>query len=248
MTPTYATKNGVRYRYYISASLVQGGTGSCQKLDRLPAVEIEKVVADAVRKHLENAPEGGGNDEGMISSNVDRVDVKRDHLAIRLSTPRVPDNHRAVSTEDAVMPPDPKSTSGRRRRTHKPLTLEVAWTKTPSKKPRELIPPSSNSARSDLRPIRSETRTKLIGAIAKGRCWLDELLAGIVTNPDQIATRESCSVRQVNMTISLAFLGPDLVNAAIEGRLPRGVGVANLRNAPLLWSEQRAMLGLAPRA
>ncbi|MEI8278085.1 MAG: recombinase family protein, partial [Hyphomicrobiales bacterium] len=72
-------------------------------------------------------------------------------------------------------------------------------------------------------------------------------LAGTVANPDQIAARESCSVRQVNMTISLAFLGPDLVNAAIEGRLPRGVGVANLRDAPLLWSEQSAMLGLAPR-
>ena len=247
MTPTYATKNGVRYRYYISASLVQGGTGSHQKLDRLPAVEIEKVVADAVRKHLGNTPGGSGNDEGMISSNVDRVDVKRDHLVIRLSAPRVPDNHRAVSTGDAVMPPDPKSTAGRRRGTHKPLMLEVAWTKTPSKKPRELIPPSSNSSRSDLRPIRSETRTKLISAIAKGRRWLGELLVGTVTNPDQIAARESCSVRQVNMTISLAFLGPDLVNAAIEGRLPRGVGVANLRDAPVLWSEQRAMLGLAPR-
>ena len=247
MTPTYATKNGVRYRYYISASLVQGGTGSRQKLDRIPAAEIEKVVADAVRKHLGETPEGSGDDQGVISSNVDRVDVKRGHLAIQLSTPQVPDNHRAVSTEDAVTPPDPKSTAGRRRGTRKPLTLEVAWTKSPSKKPRKLIPPSSNSSRSDLRPIRSETRTKLIGAIAKGRCWLDELLAGTVMNPDQLAARESCSVRQVNMTISLAFLGPDLVNAAIEGRLPRGVGVANLRDAPLLWSEQSAMLGLAPR-
>jgi hypothetical protein len=30
-------------------------------------------------------------------------------------------------------------------------------------------------------------------------------------------------VRKVNMTISLAFLAPDLVKAAIEGRLPRGI-------------------------
>ena len=39
---------------------------------------------------------------------------------------------------------------------------------------------------------------------------------------DQIAAREKCSVRKVNMTISLAFLAPDLVKAAVEGRLPRG--------------------------
>ena len=247
MTPTYATKRGVRYRYYISASLLQGGAGPRQKLDRLPAAEIEKIVADAVRKHLGSTPDGDCGDQEVISSNVDRVDVKRGHLAIQFFTSQLPHALGAISTEDAVMPLDRKPTAGRQREMHKPVALEIAWTKTPSKKPRELIPPSSDSSRSDPRPIRSETRTKLIGAIAKGRCWLDELLAGTVANPDQIAARESCSVRQVNMTISLAFLGPDLVNAAIEGRLPRGVGVANLRDAPLLWSEQSAMLGLAPR-
>ena len=53
------------------------------------------------------------------------------------------------------------------------------------------------------------------------------------------------SVRQVNMTISLAFLSPKLVKAAIDGRLPRGIGIACLRDAPAEWSRQHAMLGLA---
>ena len=35
--------------------------------------------------------------------------------------------------------------------------------------------------------------------------------------------RERCSVRHVNMTISLVFLAPNLVRAAVEGRLPRGI-------------------------
>jgi hypothetical protein len=47
------------------------------------------------------------------------------------------------------------------------------------------------------------------------------------------------------MTISLAFLSPTLVKAAIDGRLPRGIGVAHLRDAPAEWSRQHAMLGLA---
>ena len=34
------------------------------------------------------------------------------------------------------------------------------------------------------------------------------------------------------MTISLAFLAPDLVNAAIDGRLPRGMGVTRLTDLP----------------
>jgi len=46
------------------------------------------------------------------------------------------------------------------------------------------------------------------------------------------------------MTISLAFLAPDLVKAAIEGRLPRGMGVARLCAMPAEWSRQYQMLGL----
>src|ERR1700704_4348506 len=47
------------------------------------------------------------------------------------------------------------------------------------------------------------------------------------------------------MTISLAFLAPDLVKAAIDGRLPHGMGVARLCDLPAEWSRQRHMLGLA---
>ena len=46
------------------------------------------------------------------------------------------------------------------------------------------------------------------------------------------------------MTISLAFLAPDLVKAAIDGRLPHGMGVARLCDLPAEWSRQRQMLGL----
>ena len=46
------------------------------------------------------------------------------------------------------------------------------------------------------------------------------------------------------MTISLAFLAPDLVNAAIDGRLPYGMGIARLTDLPAEWSRQYQMLGL----
>ena len=54
------------------------------------------------------------------------------------------------------------------------------------------------------------------------------------------------SVRQVNMTISLAFLAPNLVKAAVEGRLPRGIGIDRLRDLPTEWSQQFKALGLNP--
>jgi len=61
-----------------------------------------------------------------------------------------------------------------------------------------------------------------------------------------IAEREGCSVRKVNMTISLAFLAPNLVKAAIDGRLPHGIGVTRLTDLPTEWSRQHEMLGLSP--
>jgi site-specific DNA recombinase len=45
------------------------------------------------------------------------------------------------------------------------------------------------------------------------------------------------------MTISLAFLAPDLVKAAIDGRLPFGMGVVRLSDLPAEWSRQHLMLG-----
>ena len=50
--------------------------------------------------------------------------------------------------------------------------------------------------------------------------------------------------RKVNMRISLAFLAPNLVKAAIEVRLPHGMGVTRLVDLPAEWSRQHQMLGL----
>ena len=257
MTPTHATKVGVRYRYYISAVLNQGQANKAAKVGRVPAAEIEQLIVARVRQHvragdherdrMSDTPEL--NDKDLILTYVARVDVKPDHLAIglatdsqRLSRKKVrqeivgdSDDHRQLHYN----PIDPQT---------EPSTgvLMIPWKKMSAKRSREIISPASTiSSRADHRPIRAETRVKLIGSIAKGRQWLEELSSGTVTNVAQIAARESCTARQVNMTISLAFLAPALVQAAVEGRLPRGVGVANLRDAPAEWSGQHAMLGLA---
>jgi site-specific DNA recombinase len=119
----------------------------------------------------------------------------------------------------------------------------VPWIKTPHRRHRDVIAPEGPS-RPQVLPIRSETRVKLVTAIARGRQWLSEIEAGAATI-DGLASRQGCSKRHVNMTISLAFLAPSLVKAAVEGRLPHGIGVARLFDAPVAWSRQHQMLGLA---
>src|SRR5258707_4129972 len=97
--------------------------------------------------------------------------------------------------------------------------LSIPWQKPPSRKSRQILIPDG-IPKSEIRPTRIERRARLVSAIARGRRWLDEIVSGAVTDVQQIASRPKCSVRQVNMTISLAFLAPDLVSAGAEGRLP----------------------------
>jgi site-specific DNA recombinase len=124
-----------------------------------------------------------------------------------------------------------------------PNTLEVPWRKTPATRRREVLLPEGIRPE-HARPIRSETRARLVAAIARGRRWLDELIAHPAASAETIATRENCSTRKINMTISLAFLAPHLIKAAIDGRLPQGMGVARLTDLPAEWSHQYQTLGL----
>ncbi len=48
------------------------------------------------------------------------------------------------------------------------------------------------------------------------------------------------------LPLPLAFLAPNLVKAAVEGRLPRGIGIERLRDPPTEWSRQFEALGLNP--
>ena len=186
MTPSHAVKNGVRYRYYISSALMQGQPDKAGKLNRVPATEIEKLILSTLRKHLVSEPHNkleaerphSLNDRELISAHVARVDMKRDHLAIQLS---------AKSERDSAAQDRRHSAEQDERNHPDPHVLVVPWTKTPSKRPREIILPASTSSHPDPRPIRAETRAKLVTAIAKGRHWLDELIAGTVTNVEQIA-------------------------------------------------------------
>lgn len=62
-------------------------------------------------------------------------------------------------------------------------------------------------------PISIRGRGGLGGASSAPARWLHELIADPMVTIEIITKRESCSVRKIDMTISLAFLAPDLVKA-----------------------------------
>lgn len=218
MTPTHARKRGIKYRYYISSVLVQGQAEQSGVVNRIPADEIEALIVKTLRNHL--GVVNRVEDRGIIDDYVTRIDVQSDKLIVELAKT--------------------KATNPRRRGRH---AIEIPWRKTSSKRRREILIPESHQQQ-EVRPIRSENRATLVASIARGRRWLDELIADPATNAESIADRQGCTTRQVNMTISLAFLAPYLVKAAIEGQLPHGMGVRRLRDMPSEWHRQRQTLGL----
>jgi site-specific DNA recombinase len=155
------------------------------------------LVGAAVRRHLDD--DTLEDTRQLIRAHVARVEVRPTELAITLaafadapgSDSRTSDQHDDVS----------------------PTILIVPWTKPPAKRRRDIIAPDRGREAAS-QPIRAESRTRLVAAIARGR-------------------------------LSLAFLAPSLVKAAVEGRLPRGIGLARLIDAPAEWDQQHRMLGLA---
>jgi site-specific DNA recombinase len=211
MIPTHATKAGVRYRYYASTPVLHGEatTASAGSVSRVPAADIEDVIVKSLEEHLatfqgkvQMSAESLG-DRNILTQMVAGIVVHRDRLIIRL---------KSGHEDEASDSPDDGS-------------LTIPWQKPPSKRPREILLPH-NASRNDVRPEQFERRVRLVSAIARGRRWLDDVVSGRVTTVAELCAREKCSVRQANMTLSLAFLAPNLVKAAVEGRLPRGIGIS----------------------
>jgi site-specific DNA recombinase len=219
MSPSHARKGGIKYRYYLSSALLQGAAERAGSVRRVPAAEIEPLVISAAREHLKLAEEI--DDRSLINTHVARIEVRPEELVIQLAE---------ASGTDGQMEVDG--------------SVRVSWRKTMPTRRREILLPEGISLQ-QARPIRSETRATLVASIARGRRWLEELIADASATPGNIAKREKCSARKVNMTISLAFLAPDLVKAAIDGRLPHGMGVTRLADLPAEWSEQHQILGLS---
>jgi site-specific DNA recombinase len=217
MTPSYAIKKGVRYPYYVSCVLAQGRKEEAGSVSRIAASNIEAIVLDAI------APAAGRHNEQtgsqpQVADLIERVVVGNQSIEIRLS--------------GETSPNDPSD------------RIVIPWSPEPFRRKREVLQPA-DSALIATRSIRIEARTKLLDAMAKGRRWLDEVIGDPTASLGAISVREALPERSVRSIVSLAFLAPDIVKAAVEGTLPRGFGVSRLIDLPASWSRQRRELGLA---
>jgi site-specific DNA recombinase len=206
----------------------------------VPALEIEARVAEAARavspasnrqrRHEPNRPKaschGASTDspaahpsdyDATLRADIERVVMSRTTIEIELAERVASDDQNRI--------------------------LIIPWTPPSPHRRREIIQ-GEGERPSTMGPMRTEARAVLTDALRDAHHWLDELSTSPNRNIESLAAREGKTERWIRRTISLAFLCPALVKAAIDGRLPRGFGVKRLMDLPTAWPDQWSALGL----
>jgi DNA invertase Pin-like site-specific DNA recombinase len=221
MTPTVANKNGAHYRYYLSSALAQGRHAEAGSIIRVSAKEVEDTIAGKLLELREIEPRKPRTENDTEND--------RSHPASEMQhTLRAFDAIDRVVVSKTTLQLTFRPDAGQSI-----VTITIAWTPTPHRRRRAIIAPDSNPAH---RPIRAETRARLLLGIAKARQWLDELITGRAADTEAIAEREGCSDRSIRQNVNLAFLSPTIVKSALDGTLPDGTGITAFLDAPMLWT------------
>jgi site-specific DNA recombinase len=246
MTPSYAIKKGVRYRYYVSCVLAQGRTDEAGSVSRVAASEIEAIITGALAARTpsfesdteSSRPENGGHQDHHFPKVSADAEGATGRTAVEKHIHRIAIGARSVEIQwaddqiNAEFADEAQSNS-----------IAVPWRPTAFRRKRELMQPAEGA-----RPIRPEARGKLLGYIAKGASWLEEILSDPAARIETIAAREGLHQRSARSILSLAFLAPDIVKGALAATLPRGFGVSRLIDLPANWAQQRIALGLPMRS
>ena len=222
MSPSHSQKGPRRYYYYVSRAFIEGRKGEVGSVPRVAACDIEPKIFAALkflpqtctREKLAET-DARRQRTPRIESLVERIVLGKESIQIQLRADLFPPSQQ--------------------------LLLQVPWKRKPGRPKREILVSQSDGA-VNQRPIKAKARKLLVRSIALGRIWLQELVSGKISDIGAIALREHRCERSVSMMLSLAFLAPDIVEAAVMGTLPRGFGVTRLINLPPLWQDQRVAL------
>ncbi len=254
LSPTHASKNGRRYRYYISQRLMQA-TREGSDGWRIPAKELENTIVHVLNQFLANDGKlfdlmvesnlnpglfqsvstragelrgtisalGASEKQKFIQKIVRRITVSPGRLRIEINNPSLV----ALLTDSAVADPDAA------------MKLDVPFTFKKRGVEAKLV--IENGDRPKARPD-----PKLIGTIAKGCSWFEQITCGQAQTVRKIAQRDNVDEGDVSRMMVFAFLAPDIVEAIVGGRQPTELTAERLKrlqNLSFVWSEQRRALG-----
>jgi DNA invertase Pin-like site-specific DNA recombinase len=258
LTPSHSNRGGLRYRYYISKSLVRGRPRKDEqgKRWRIPAIEIENAVLVALGSFLD--------DQSALSSimSLGRLPPAQTASVLKATT--------AVSrslTQDHAgqLRSTLQSILSRIEIGDTTLTLTVALgrlrepLKLPTLSPDE---PTTHVIVAPVRITKRGTEQKLIigggvmasvprdeplvKAVARAYAWFEDIRMRRVSDLSELAVREQLTRSYVQAHLPLAFLAPSVIGAILEGRQPAELSLKQLMYRTDLaasWNSQRQQLG-----
>jgi site-specific DNA recombinase len=228
MTPSHSNKDGARYRYYVSHVLLQRRDKDAGRVVRVPAIQLEKLVVEAIRAKAQpdTEPKGGLSDRAVIDRYVVRIVVRPDSIDLELREPTV---------VQAPLLDGPKNAGAAASSTCTAI-ISLPWSA-----------PAFTSVKGVLRQpeakptLKRETRDAILLAVAKARSWIDDLVSGRIQSFDEIAQREGKVERHIRLLAPLAFIPPRTLAAIVAGTGPHDATVTALAQAvPYRWNRSPA--------
>jgi site-specific DNA recombinase len=80
MSPSYSTKNGIRYRFYVSSALLRGRKTEAGSVGRVASVTIENLVVQALRDIV--LPDPPIDDAVLIDRHLTRIEIGRKGVTV----------------------------------------------------------------------------------------------------------------------------------------------------------------------
>jgi hypothetical protein len=103
---------------------------------------------------------------------------------------------------------------------------------------RKLIMTPEGAAGQMRKPSRDET---LVKALVRAHRWRRRIQTGQAKSITDLAEQQGVTDAYVCRLLPLTCLAPDVVEAILDGRQPKGLRLAEmLGNGPMDWREQRA--------
>ena len=119
------------------------------------------------------------------------------------------------------------------------VRIPMTWKRRGGRK--VIIAPDGGDAWAPAKPRPDET---LIRALARAHRWKRMLEEGKYRSAAEIAEAEGVTRSFVNRLLRLTLLAPDIVEAILDGRQPKGMQLEELtaKAMPSAWEEQRQLL------
>jgi hypothetical protein len=99
-------------------------------------------------------------------------------------------------------------------------------------------------------PVRKPSRDEtLVKALVRAHRWRQRIESGRAKSITDLAEQEGVTDAYVCRFLPLTCLAPDIMEAILDGRQPKGLRLAEmLGNGPVAWDDQRSAWGFSRSA